>query len=59
MGADDGLLYLNLDVPVGSDSHLSDVAPCLAFEVEYVIFPLDSGVTKHFCCVLSSKSSSW
>lgn len=58
MAADEGLLYLNRDVPVVSDSHLSDVDPCLATVVGNVMVPLDASLTKQLCCAASSKSNS-
>ena len=59
MGADEGLLYLNLDVPAVPDFHLSDLVPCLATDVGYVIVPLGAGMgAKQLCCAVTSKSNS-
>ena len=59
MRADRGLVYLNFDFPVVPDSHLSDLEPSLATDVENVIVPLFSGErTRQFSCESPSKSNS-
>ena len=59
MRADRGLVYLSRDFPVVPDSHLSDLEPSLATDVENVIVPLVSGIRpKQFSCDSLSKSNS-
>ena len=59
MRADRGLVYLSRDFPVVPDSHLSDLEPSLATDVENVIVPLVSGIRpKQFSCDSPSKSNS-
>ena len=53
-------MYLNRDFPVVPDSHLSDLEPSLATDVENVIVPLVSGIRlRQFSCNFPSKSNNF
>ena len=53
-------MYLNRDFPVVPDSHLSDLEPSLATDVENVIVPLVAGIRlRQFSCDFPSKSNSF
>ena len=53
----EGRSYLNVDVPLASDSILSEAFPFLAVNVESEIVPFESGGTaKQLCWLGSSKS---